>query len=50
MPAESAIIGPIDRIYAYRLQMIYASGRSITFMVEMTEMANILYIKQHQIV
>ena len=42
VPAESAIIGPIDRIYTrIGASDDLASGRS-TFMVEMTEAANIL--------
>lgn len=43
VPAESAIIGPIDRIFT-RIGAAddLASGRS-TFMVEMTETANILH-------
>ncbi|EIJ69054.1 DNA mismatch repair protein MutS [Pasteurella bettyae] len=43
VPAESAIIGPIDRIFTrIGASDDLASGRS-TFMVEMTEMANILH-------
>lgn len=42
VPAESAVIGPIDRIYTrIGASDDLASGRS-TFMVEMTEAANIL--------
>ena len=43
VPAQSAVIGPIDRIFT-RIGAAddLASGRS-TFMVEMTEMANILH-------
>jgi len=42
VPAESAVIGPIDRIYTrIGAHDDLASGRS-TFMVEMTEAANIL--------
>lgn len=42
VPAESALIGPIDRIYTrIGASDDLASGRS-TFMVEMTEAANIL--------
>jgi DNA mismatch repair protein MutS len=42
VPAESAVLGPIDRIYTrIGAQDDLASGRS-TFMVEMTEAANIL--------
>lgn len=43
VPAKSATLGPIDRIFT-RIGAAddLASGRS-TFMVEMTEMANILY-------
>ncbi|MDP9500403.1 DNA mismatch repair protein MutS [Bisgaard Taxon 45] len=43
VPAESALIGPIDRIFTrIGASDDLASGRS-TFMVEMTEMANILH-------
>ncbi|VEI58912.1 DNA mismatch repair protein MutS [Pasteurella multocida] len=43
VPAESAVIGPIDRIFTrIGASDDLASGRS-TFMVEMTEMANILH-------
>ncbi|MCL1077791.1 DNA mismatch repair protein MutS [Parashewanella spongiae] len=43
VPAESAIIGPIDRIFTrIGASDDLASGRS-TFMVEMTETANILH-------
>jgi DNA mismatch repair protein MutS len=43
VPAESALIGPIDRIYTrIGASDDLASGRS-TFMVEMTETANILH-------
>lgn len=43
VPAEKAIIGPIDRIFTrIGASDDLASGRS-TFMVEMTEMANILH-------
>ncbi len=43
VPAQSAIIGPIDRIFTrIGAQDDLASGRS-TFMVEMTETANILH-------
>ncbi|OZN24620.1 DNA mismatch repair protein MutS [Actinobacillus seminis] len=43
VPAESAIIGPIDHIFTrIGASDDLASGRS-TFMVEMTEMANILH-------
>ncbi len=42
VPAQSAVLGPIDRIYTrIGAQDDLASGRS-TFMVEMTEAANIL--------
>ncbi|HHJ35000.1 MAG TPA: DNA mismatch repair protein MutS [Gammaproteobacteria bacterium] len=42
VPAESAVIGPVDRIYTrIGASDDLASGRS-TFMVEMTEAANIL--------
>ena len=43
MPAQAATIGPIDRIFT-RIGAAddLASGRS-TFMVEMTETANILH-------
>ena len=43
MPAEETVIGPIDRIFT-RVGAAddLASGRS-TFMVEMTETANILH-------
>ena len=43
VPADSAIIGPVDRIFTrIGASDDLASGRS-TFMVEMTEMANILH-------
>ncbi|KOE62752.1 DNA mismatch repair protein mutS [Aggregatibacter actinomycetemcomitans] len=43
VPADSAVIGPIDRIFTrIGASDDLASGRS-TFMVEMTEMANILH-------
>lgn len=43
VPAERAVIGPIDRIFTrIGASDDLASGRS-TFMVEMTEMANILH-------
>ena len=43
VPAEHAVIGPIDRIFTrIGASDDLASGRS-TFMVEMTEMANILH-------
>ncbi|KAE9529852.1 DNA mismatch repair protein MutS [Testudinibacter aquarius] len=43
VPAQSAVIGPIDRIFTrIGASDDLASGRS-TFMVEMTEMANILH-------
>ncbi|NBI13539.1 DNA mismatch repair protein MutS [[Haemophilus] felis] len=43
VPAESATIGPVDRIFTrIGASDDLASGRS-TFMVEMTEMANILH-------
>ncbi len=43
VPADSARIGPIDRIFTrIGASDDLASGRS-TFMVEMTEMANILH-------
>ena len=43
VPAENAVIGPIDRIFTrIGASDDLASGRS-TFMVEMTEMANILH-------
>ncbi|STO55264.1 DNA mismatch repair protein MutS [Canicola haemoglobinophilus] len=43
VPAESAVIGPVDRIFTrIGASDDLASGRS-TFMVEMTEMANILH-------
>ncbi|URL06644.1 DNA mismatch repair protein MutS [Avibacterium sp. 21-595] len=43
VPAESAVIGPLDRIFTrIGASDDLASGRS-TFMVEMTEMANILH-------
>ncbi|TDQ56646.1 DNA mismatch repair protein MutS [Mesocricetibacter intestinalis] len=43
VPAQSALIGPIDRIFTrIGASDDLASGRS-TFMVEMTEMANILH-------
>ena len=43
VPAESAVIGPIDRIFTrIGASDDLASGRS-TFMVEMTETANILH-------
>ncbi|AZI13348.1 DNA mismatch repair protein MutS [Avibacterium paragallinarum] len=43
VPAEQAIIGPVDRIFTrIGASDDLASGRS-TFMVEMTEMANILH-------
>ena len=43
VPADSAVIGPVDRIFTrIGASDDLASGRS-TFMVEMTEMANILH-------
>ena len=42
VPAESATIGPIDRIYTRIGAADDLSGGRSTFMVEMTEMANIL--------
>ncbi|MGL5433580.1 MAG: DNA mismatch repair protein MutS, partial [Plesiomonas shigelloides] len=51
VPAESAVIGPVDRIFT-RVGAAddLASGRS-TFMVEMTETANILHnATQHSLV
>lgn len=48
VPAESAEIGPIDRIFTrIGASDDLASGRS-TFMVEMTEMANILHQSTEQ--
>ena len=48
VPAEAAKIGPIDRIFArIGASDDLASGRS-TFMVEMTETANILHNATHQ--
>ncbi len=48
IPAEQAIIGPIDRIFTrIGASDDLASGRS-TFMVEMTEMANILHQATNQ--
>ncbi|WP_038149184.1 DNA mismatch repair protein MutS [Tolumonas lignilytica] len=48
VPAESAQIGPIDRIFTrIGASDDLASGRS-TFMVEMTETANILHNATHQ--
>lgn len=48
VPAESAVIGPVDRIFT-RIGAAddLAGGRS-TFMVEMTETANILHHATHQ--
>lgn len=48
VPADSAQIGPVDRIFTrIGASDDLASGRS-TFMVEMTEMANILHQATHQ--
>jgi len=48
VPAKRVVIGPIDRIFTrIGASDDLASGRS-TFMVEMTEMANILHNATHQ--
>ncbi|TCP97331.1 DNA mismatch repair protein MutS [Cricetibacter osteomyelitidis] len=48
VPAEKAVIGPVDRIFTrIGASDDLASGRS-TFMVEMTEMANILHQATYQ--